>query len=148
MASLDRCATAFRKTIAHATITTCLVLQHKPNFANTQPPINIRQQPQWSDASKIVSMDPFGHLTNEYYKQQIEEGLDVRPTIAITRAHMLVPELVAEVKAGTLKVDGKVVVNEAAELNVHKAAVDPVWFLPGVAARLNVDEDLLRRSLL
>ncbi|GJJ68687.1 hypothetical protein EMPS_01033 [Entomortierella parvispora] len=124
-----------------------LPADHKPNFENTQPPIKIRQQPQWSDSSKIVSMDPFGHLTNEYYKQEIKDGLDVRPTIAITRAHMLVPELVAEVKAGTLKVDGKVVVNEAAELNVHKAAIDPVWHLPGVAARLNVDEDFLRRSL-
>jgi hypothetical protein len=93
-------------------------------------------------------MDPFGHLTSEYYKEEIEQGLDIRPTISITRAHMIVPELQAEIKSGGLKVDGKVFVNEEGELNVHKAAVDPVWFLPGVAARLNVEEDQLRRSLL
>ncbi|KAF9113362.1 Uracil-regulated protein 1 [Mortierella sp. AM989] len=124
-----------------------LPADHKPNFDNTQPPINIKQQPQWSDPSKIVSMDPFGHLTSEYYKDEIKKGLDIRPTIAITRAHMIVPELQSEIKSGEMKVDGKVIVNESGELNVHKAAVDPVWHLPGVAARLNVDEDHLRRSL-
>lgn len=93
-------------------------------------------------------MDPFGHLTSQYYKAEIDKGLDIRPSIAITRAHMIVPELQAEVNNGGLKVDGKVMVNEAGELNVHKAAVDPVWYLPGVAARLNVEEDLLRRALL
>ncbi|KAG0323055.1 Uracil-regulated protein 1 [Dissophora globulifera] len=124
-----------------------LPADHKPNFENTHPPISIKQQPQWSDTSKIVSMDPFGHLTSEYYKTQIEQGLDIRPTIAITRAHMIVPELQAELKRGAMKVDGKIIVNETGELNVHKAAIDPVWFLPGVAARLNVTEDDLRRSL-
>ncbi|KAG0320762.1 hypothetical protein BG000_003454, partial [Podila horticola] len=124
-----------------------LPADHKPNFENTQPPIKIKQQPQWSDPTKIVSMDPFGHLTSQYYKTEIEGGLDVRPTIAITRAHMIVPELQEELRNGGLTVDGRVMVNESGELNVHKAAVDPVWYLPGVAARLNVDEQYLRRSL-
>ena len=92
-------------------------------------------------------MDPFGHLTSECYKAEIGQGLDIRPTIAITRAHMIVPELQAELDSGAMKVDGKVIVNETGELNVHKAAVDPVWHLPGVAARLNVEEGHLRRSL-
>ncbi|KAF9348597.1 Uracil-regulated protein 1 [Mortierella sp. AD094] len=124
-----------------------LAHDHKPNFENTQPPIEIKQQPQWSDPTKIVSLDPFGHLTNRYYKKEIDEGLDIRPTIAITRAHMLVPEIQEVVKNGGLTVDGKIVMNETGELNVHKAAIDPVWYLPGVAARLNVEEDVLRRSL-
>ncbi|KAF9357115.1 Uracil-regulated protein 1 [Mortierella sp. AD094] len=124
-----------------------LPADHKPNFESTQPPIKIQQQPQWADTSKIVSLDPFGHLTSEYYKDEIEKGLDIRPTIAITRAHMIVPELQAEIKSGEMRVDGKVIVNETGELNVHKAAVDPVWFLPGVASRLNVKEEHLRRSL-
>ncbi|KAF8982944.1 hypothetical protein BGZ46_000292 [Entomortierella lignicola] len=124
-----------------------LARDHKPNFENTQPPIEIKQQPQWSDPTKIVSIDPFGHLTNRYYRKEIEEGLDIRPTIAITRAHMLVPEIQEVIRNGGLSVDGKVVINETGELNVHKAAIDPVWYLPGVAARLNVEEDVLRRSL-
>ncbi|KAG0023785.1 Uracil-regulated protein 1 [Podila clonocystis] len=125
-----------------------LPFDHKPNFENTQPVIKIQQQPQWSDPTKIVSMDPFGHLTSTFYKSEIEDqDVDIRPTIAVTRAHMIVPELQEELKNGGLAVDGKVIVNESGELNVHKAAVDPVWYLPGVAARLNVGESVLRRSL-
>ncbi|KAF9908071.1 Uracil-regulated protein 1 [Lobosporangium transversale] len=124
-----------------------LPADHKPNFEHTEPPIKIKQLPQWADTTKIVSMDPFGHLTSHYYKEEIEQGLDIRPTISITRAHMIVPEIQAELARGGLKVDGKVIVNETGELNVHKAAVDPVWYLPGVAERLKVDEDHLRRSL-
>ncbi|KAG0085229.1 Uracil-regulated protein 1 [Podila epicladia] len=125
-----------------------LPYDHKPNFENTQPVIKIQQQPQWSDPTKIVSMDPFGHLTSTFYKSEIEDqDLDIRPTIAVTRAHMIVPELQEEIKNGGLAVDGQVIVNESGELNVHKAAVDPVWYLPGVAARLNVEESFLRRSL-
>ncbi|KAG0071283.1 Uracil-regulated protein 1 [Linnemannia elongata] len=124
-----------------------LAEDHRPNFDHTEPVINIPQQPQWSDPTKIVSFDPFGHMTTQFYKKEIDQGLDIRPTIAITRAHMLVPEIQAEVKSGALAVDGKVVITNAGELNVHKAAIDPVWFLPGVAARLNVEEDFLRRSL-
>ncbi|KAF9433343.1 hypothetical protein BGZ76_009572 [Entomortierella beljakovae] len=124
-----------------------LPADHKPNFEYTEPPINIKQQPQWSDSSKIVSMDPFGHLTSEFFKDEIKEGLDIRPTIAITRAHMIVPEFQADLANGSLEVDGKVIVNDLGELNVHKAAIDPVWHLPGIAERLNVDEDNLRRSL-
>ncbi|KAF9433684.1 Uracil-regulated protein 1 [Entomortierella beljakovae] len=124
-----------------------LAHNHKPNFENTQPPIDIKQQPQWSDPSKIVSLDPFGHLTNKYFKKEIDEGHDIRPTIAITRAHMLVPEIQEEIRNGGLSVDGKVVMNQTGELNVHKGAIDPVWYLPGVAARLNVEENALRRAL-
>ncbi|KAG0228873.1 GTP cyclohydrolase N terminal-domain-containing protein [Mortierella sp. GBAus27b] len=124
-----------------------LPYNHKPNFENTQPPIEIKQQPQWSDPSKIVSLDPFGHLTSRHFKTEIESGLDIRPTIAITRAHMLVPEIQEEVRHGRIRIDGRIVVNETGELNVHKGAIDPVWHIPGVADRLNVDETMLRRSL-
>ncbi|KAG0324098.1 Uracil-regulated protein 1 [Dissophora globulifera] len=124
-----------------------LAPDHKPNFEHTQPPISIKQQPQWSDPSKIVSLDPFGHLPTEYFKKEIDEGLDIRPTIAITRAHMLVSEIQEEIKNGGIAIDGNIVMNETGELNVHKGAIDPVWYLPGVAARLNVSEETLRRSL-
>ncbi|KAG0255466.1 Uracil-regulated protein 1 [Actinomortierella ambigua] len=120
---------------------------HKPNFTNTQPPITIKQQPQWSDPTKIVAMDPFGHLPTEYFKNELAAGEDIRPTISITRAHMVVPEIANEVRDGTLRIDGNVIVNKDVEINVHKAAIDPVWYLPGVAERLKVDEEFLRRSL-
>lgn len=73
--------------------------------------------------------------------------VDLRPTIAITKAHMKLPELEESVKSGRLVPDGKVCLNELGELNVTKFAVEPVWYLPGVAERFGIDEGTLRRSL-
>lgn len=74
-------------------------------------------------------------------------AVDLRPTIAITRAHMKLPELEESVKSGRLVPDGKVCLNAHGELSVTKFAVEPVWYLPGVAERFNIDEGTLRRSL-
>jgi GTP cyclohydrolase II len=40
-----------------------------------------------------------------------------------------------------------VIVRPGGEVNVTKAAVDPVWYLPGVAERFGVSENALRRAL-
>jgi GTP cyclohydrolase II len=92
-------------------------------------------------------MDPFGHNVSVLFKDRLAEGLDVRPSIAITRAHMRVAEIVDSIKAGTLDVDGEVVINRQGDVKVTKVAVEPVWHLPGVAARFKVDEGILRRAL-
>lgn len=57
-------------------------------------------------------------------------------------------EMEMNVQSGNLKVDGKVVVNERGDLAVSKAALEPVWYLPGVAKRFGIEETLLRRALL
>ena len=57
-------------------------------------------------------------------------------------------EMEMSVKNGTLEVDGKIVVNSRGDLAVSKAAVEPVWYLPGVAKRFGIEEALLRRALL
>ncbi|KAI5813122.1 GTP cyclohydrolase II [Pyronema omphalodes] len=124
-----------------------LSADHRPDFTNTEPVCNIGPFPQWSDPKKIVAMDPWGHLAPEIFKSYIDEGIDIRPTIAVTKAHMHLPELEHSVKAGRLKVDGDIVVNEMGELAVTKFAVEPCWYLPGVAERFGVDEGTLRRSL-
>lgn len=61
---------------------------------------------------------------------------------------MILPEIKACIMSKKLKVDGKVIINEGGELNVLKAAVEPVWYLPGVAARFGIEESTLRRALL
>ncbi|CAG8441805.1 GTP cyclohydrolase II [Gigaspora rosea] len=121
--------------------------QHRPDFQNTEPTVTIGPHPQWGMPDKIVSFDPFGHLTSKLFSSQIAQGLDIRPTIAITKAHMKLAEIENLVKNGKLKVDGNVVLNETGELNVVKAAVEPVWYLPGVASRFGIDEGVLRRAL-
>jgi len=125
-----------------------LNLDHKPDFTNTQPAVDFGPFPQWGDKKKIVSMDPYGHLAPWLYGDYInKESMDIRPTIAITKAHMRLPELENSVKEGRLKVDGKICLNEDGELAVTKVAVEPVWYLPGVAERFGIDEGTLRRAL-
>ncbi|KAL7794973.1 GTP cyclohydrolase [Trichoderma ceciliae] len=125
-----------------------LNVDHRPDFTNTEPAANIGPFPQWGDKKKIVAMDPWGHLVPWTFKDIIEkENVDARPTIAITKAHMKLPELEESVKSGRLVPDGKVCLNELGELAVTKFAVEPVWYLPGVAERFGIDEATLRRSL-
>ncbi|KAI9891299.1 MAG: putative GTP cyclohydrolase [Vezdaea aestivalis] len=125
-----------------------LDVDHRPNFANTEPAANIGPFPQWGDPEKIVSMDPLGHLSPWLFKSVIDkENVDIRPTIAITKAHMQLPELEASVRAGRLVPDGKICLNSSGELAVTKFAVEPVWYLPGVAKRFGIDEGALRRAL-
>lgn len=57
-------------------------------------------------------------------------------------------EMEMSVQNNSLKVDGKIVVNNRGDLAVSKAAVEPVWYLPGVAKRFGIEETLLRRALL
>ena len=116
---------------------------YRPDFTNTEPSVTIGPHPQWSEPDKIVSIDPWGHLVQQQFASELEEGLDLRPTIAVTKAHMRVPELAK----GTFKVDHQIVVNDEGELVVSKAAIDPVWYLPGVAKRFGVSEAKFRRAL-
>jgi GTP cyclohydrolase II len=125
-----------------------LNLEHKPDFTNTEPAALIGPFPAWGDKKKIVAMDPFGHLAPWLYKDIMQsQDIDIRPTIAVTKAHMKIPELEQSVRAGRLKPDGKICINETGELNVTKFAVEPVWYLPGVAERFGIEESALRRAL-
>ncbi|KAK1760737.1 GTP cyclohydrolase N terminal-domain-containing protein [Echria macrotheca] len=121
---------------------------HRPDFTNTEPAVNIGPFPQWGDKKKIVAMDPWGHQVPWLFRDIIDkENVDLRPTIAITKAHMKLPELEDSVRSGRLVPDGKVCLNSQGELAVTKFAVEPVWYLPGVAERFGIDEGTLRRSL-
>jgi hypothetical protein len=121
---------------------------HRPNLENTSPTVKIGPYPQWSDPKKIVSMDPYGHVVAEEFAEQLAAGVDIRPSIAITRAHMTLEEMTTAVRQGRIQVDGRIVVNDRGDLSVVKAAVEPVWYLPGVAERFGIDEATLRRALL
>ncbi len=123
-----------------------LSADHRPDFTDTAPAEAIGPHPQWMDPTKIVSLDPWGHLVAHAFKDQIAAGMDVRPTIAITKAHINMPELVASMAAGRLKADGDILAPNG-DVKVTKAAIDPVWYLPGLAARFGIKESALRRHL-
>lgn len=119
----------------------------RPDFRNTEPTFNFPWQPAWADPTKIVSMDPFGHDIVNQFREYLDAGWDIRPTMAITRAHMRLAEISEAVHKGKLEVDGTIVVNADGDVRVTKVAVEPVWYLPGVAERFGVDEGTLRRTL-
>ncbi len=119
---------------------------HKPDLTNTTPAAPIGPNPQWLDPEKIVSMDPIGHLVSDHYGKMIADGFDIRPTVAVTKARIKFPELLEAMRIGRIKADGKVLL-ESGDCNVTKVAIEPVWYLPGIAKRFNVTEADLRVSL-
>lgn len=119
---------------------------HKPDLNNTESPVRVGPFPSWSDPDKMVSIDPWGLDVPIHFKKFYEEGYDVRPTIAVTQAHLQIPEIRDAIEAGRLKIDGKII-KENRDVRVTKVALEPVWYLPGIAKRLNVDEGDLRKIL-
>jgi hypothetical protein len=127
---------------------------HKPDYAKTEPPVSIPPQPAWYTPNKIVSFDPWGHLVPQVFRKEIEElNLDIRPSIAVTKAHLKLSEIDEGAKRGDIEADGSVVLRSqplsnsdgslsnadpGVEMNVSKAAVEPVWYLPGVAERFGM----------
>jgi GTP cyclohydrolase II len=118
----------------------------RPDLKDTGPVIEIGPCAQWVGSKQIVSLDPWGHRVAEDFGPELESGLDIRPTIAITKARLMLPEVREAIDLGRLTEDG-VVVRAGGEVGVIKAAIDPVWYLPGVAERFGVTETLLRRTL-
>jgi GTP cyclohydrolase II len=119
---------------------------HKPDLTDTAPAAAIGPHPQWAEPGRIVSLDPWGHLVASAYAERIAAGADIRPTIAVTRAHINMPELQAAIAAGRLQPDGDIL-QANGDVKVTKAAVDPVWWLPGIAERFGIKESALRRGL-
>ncbi|KHO22166.1 GTP cyclohydrolase II [Mycolicibacterium setense] len=120
--------------------------EHRADLTNTAPTDVIGPYPQWSQPDTIVSLDPWGAMVSEVFTAELAAGYDIRPTIAVTKAHVLVPEIATAIAAGRLHPDGDVLLENGAAL-VTKAAIEPVWFLPGVSARFGCTENALRRVL-
>ena len=123
-----------------------LTRNHKPDLTNTMPTDPIGPYPQWSDPNKIVSLDPFGAVVAEAFKDEIARGYDIRPTIAVTKAHIDMPEVRNAMAAGRLHADDAILLANGSAV-VTKAAIEPVWWLEGVANRFGVSDADLRRAL-
>jgi GTP cyclohydrolase II len=119
---------------------------HIPDFTNTAPVDRIGPFESWFDPKRIVSMDPWGADIGDVFAEDIRSGVNIQPTIAITRAHISMPEIVEDVRNGRIRVDGAIV-GPTGDCKVTKAAIEPVWYLPAVAERFQVSESDLRRGL-
>lgn len=118
----------------------------RPDLTNTAPVVEIGPHDQWNGTEKIVSLDPWGHRVAQDFAAEMAEGVDIRPTIAVTKARLTLPEMAEAIAAGRVKVDGNIL-RESGDVAVTKAAIDPVWWLPGIAERFGVAETDLRRTL-
>ncbi len=119
---------------------------HIADLTDTSPTDVIGPNPQWYESDRIISIDPFGAVVRKSFSSFYEKGYDIRPTIAITKAHLCMPELKEGEAAGRVIPDGKILL-EGGKCVVSKAAVEPVWFLPAIARRFQIEESDLRRTL-
>lgn len=120
--------------------------QHVADLYNTEATASVGPFPSWYDPDKIVSIDPWGAKINEHFGDLVQNGVDIRPTIAITEATLHIAEIKESIKSGKLKKDGKLIADEHG-IKVTKVAIEPVWYLPGIAKRFHVSEGELRRVL-
>ena len=139
-------AGAFSVYQALAVATGELSPRHRPDLTGAAPPAGFGPFPQWSEGSRIVTLDPWGHLVGQVFAAERAAGMDIRPSIAITAGQLLMPEISAALDCGRLRADGRVLRRSGA-IQVTKIAIEPVWWLPGVAARLGVRELRLRQAL-
>ena len=120
--------------------------EHRADLTDTAPTDVIGPHPQWCEPGAIVSLDPWGAMVAEVFAAHLAAGLDIRPTIAVTKAQVILPEIGDALRCGRLTPDGRVLLATGAA-QVTKAAVEPVWHLPGVAQRFGCSETDLRRAL-
>jgi GTP cyclohydrolase II len=118
----------------------------RPDLTNTHPVVGIGPHPSWSEPDRIVSLDPWGHLVGESFGAEIAGGVDIRPSIAVTKARLNLPEILAAMAAHRLAPD-EGILHSSGDVAVTKIAIDPVWWLPGIAARFGTTERDLRRTL-
>ena len=119
---------------------------HVPDLTDTSPVADIGPHRQWYDPNKIVSFDPWGHMVENEFKGLIKEGFDIRPTIGITQSRLKLLELKDAITHGRLKPDGKILL-ENGDVDVIKIAIDPAWYIPGLAERFGVDKAEFRRVI-
>ena len=119
---------------------------HKPDLKNTDMTTEVGPFDSWSDPGKIVSLDPWGASVSKTFDTYISQGYNIAPTIAVTQAHLQIPEIGEAIEKGRLKPDGKVLL-PSNDIKVTKAAIEPVWYLPGIAKRFGVEEGELRKVL-
>ena len=119
---------------------------HRADLTDTSPTDLVGPYAPWGQADKIVSIDPWGASVQHVYADYLAQGYDIRPTIAVTKAHIHLPEIKQALAFGRLQVDGKFLLEDSSA-SVTKVAVEPVWWLPGVARRFKVSEADLRRAL-
>ncbi|MGQ0632068.1 MAG: GTP cyclohydrolase II [Sporichthyaceae bacterium] len=123
-----------------------LVRGHRADLTDTAPTDATGPYAAWGNPHAIVSIDPWGARVAEVFAAELSAGFDIRPTIAVTQAHIHLSEVRHAIDDGRLAPDGRFLLADGSAV-VTKVALEPVWWLPGVAQRFGVTEAVLRRAL-
>lgn len=119
---------------------------HIPNLNKTAPTDDFGPFPSWENPKSLVTIDPWGHMVTNVFAPYYNKGYDIRPTIAVTKAHIDFPEVKDALREGRCVADGKILKADG-QSSVTKAAIEPVWYLPGLAERFHCTENVLRQAL-
>ena len=126
--------------------TGALPADHSADLTGSEPAVDIGPFAQWAEPGRIVTFDPWGHRVAQDFGREIGQGLPLRPSIAVTKGCLLIPEIAQALQSGNLWPDRKVL-QANGEIAVTKIAIEPVWYLPGIAARLGINEVRMRRAI-
>ncbi len=118
----------------------------RPDLTNTFPAATIGPFEQWTDPAKIVALDPSGPSGRREFRQGHRRG---RRRQAEHRGDACAARPAGDPRGARrkrLRADGEVV-HANGSVSVVKIAIDPVWYLPGLAERFGTNENELRRTL-
>ena len=118
----------------------------RSDLENTQATAKIGPFDSWTDPDKIVSIDPWGARIVENFQDYLDQGYSISPTIAVTQAQLKIPEVTEAIDTGRVPIDGRIV-TPSKDVRVTKVAMEPVWYLPGIAKRIGIEEGELRKIL-
>lgn len=118
----------------------------RSDLENTHATAKIGPFDSWKEPDKIVSIDPWGARITENFQDYIDQGYSISPTIAVTQAQLKIPEVTLAIDLKLIPIDGKVV-TASKDVKVTKVAMEPVWYLPGIAKRIGIDQGELRKIL-
>ena len=76
---------------------------------------------------------------SRHLKDMIDSDFSIQPTIAVTQARLNIPEISQAIESKRLPIDGKIV-TENCDIKVTKVAIEPVWYLPSIAQRFQIQE--------
>ena len=118
----------------------------RPDLTNTHPAATIGPFPQWTEPEQDRLARSLGASGRRELQGRDRRGPRHPPEHRDHRARLDLIEMRDALAAGRLKADGDVV-HANGSLSVVKIAIDPVWYLPGIAERFGTTETQLRRSL-
>lgn len=123
-------------------------LGNVPTFEHTESHVALPEMTA-VDHQKVVTLDPYGWDIRTHYLDWIYAGYRLSPTGAVNRKLTFNnPFITASLNdaQGDLRADGFILMPDG-DFHVTQITMDQTWYLPGVAAKIQMPEEELRRKI-